>query len=553
MAYNIWMSGRCYSEPSLWDFAKRAKHAWGGGASHWFLDLDASQPTILTLVSWDDGKIAPRAAVCLTEQDGSLAWAVAAESDSVWAPDMVSPWEFLGFIGNGAVDPVGIALTRDVLTLLMNGDENIDDIYSIVTNEDRICGILIVDMPPEKVLDWCIRANSKEDLDNFVDAAPAVQAHWPGVINVYFTSHYGRESLNECFPGRTLPHGGARYYAPSHGVRRDVVFSPKKVDSSPESFLALLRRAIKERGKCVPDRLAQRAFDMLSTAPPPSVDPDIPRKFATLSHELASAREREQAAVAALTEREHRLAATASLAEELRKKTEQSDLLQKQLKEISADRTVLADLLRQAENERDRALSERGRLALRVQNQPVPPGPNFDDGLYDAVTFPDLLAAAEHAWPLLRFDANVNVAAESLDQYPSAPNWRRKCADALSTLGAYAQARKRIRANGHTVSQSSTDILTFVRSSSPGSLISANIIALHESERTLTTPRSRSARTFPVEPQTDSSGQAVFSAHIKLNHGRAPAPRIYFYDDTGKTGFVYVGWVGPHLATGKTT
>ena len=40
-------------------------------------------------------------------------------------------------------------------------------------------------------------------------------------------------------------------------------------------------------------------------------------------------------------------------------------------------------------------------------------------------------------------------------------------------------------------------------------------------------------------------------AHLKLSNGSL-APRLYFYDDTGKdgnTGKVHVGYIGPHLPT----
>lgn len=36
-------------------------------------------------------------------------------------------------------------------------------------------------------------------------------------------------------------------------------------------------------------------------------------------------------------------------------------------------------------------------------------------------------------------------------------------------------------------------------------------------------------------------------AHIKLEKGGSPSPRIHFHDDTdGATGEIHVGWFGPH-------
>jgi hypothetical protein len=41
-------------------------------------------------------------------------------------------------------------------------------------------------------------------------------------------------------------------------------------------------------------------------------------------------------------------------------------------------------------------------------------------------------------------------------------------------------------------------------------------------------------------------------AHVKIDN-RDPAPRLHFHDDTRGSGKVYVGYIGPHLPSPKTT
>ena len=92
----------------------------------------------------------------------------------------------------------------------------------------------------------------------------------------------------------------------------------------------------------------------------------------------------------------------------------------------------------------------------------------------------------------------------------------------------------------------------FARTGQPGSLISANIIALAESDTVTTNERLRQARTFRVEPETNPAGRVYFGAHIAIERFKSPAPRLHFLDDTDNTGHVYVGYLGAHLPTSKT-
>jgi hypothetical protein len=68
-----------------------------------------------------------------------------------------------------------------------------------------------------------------------------------------------------------------------------------------------------------------------------------------------------------------------------------------------------------------------------------------------------------------------------------------------------------------------------------------------ESETTDQNERFRELRTFTVDGAVVADGRIYMPAHVKIEKGGNPAPRIHFHDDTsGATGKIYVGWFGPH-------
>jgi hypothetical protein len=166
-------------------------------------------------------------------------------------------------------------------------------------------------------------------------------------------------------------------------------------------------------------------------------------------------------------------------------------------------------------------------------------------------SFAELIGAATATLKHLAITAEPAPAA-ILDHHPKAGAWRRKAWDALRTLDAYACARTTLLEAGQDPGPELSDVLAFARTGQPGSLISANIIALAESDTVTTNERLRQARTFRVDPRTNPCGRDYFGAHIALERFKSPAPRLHFLDDTDRTGTVYVGYLGAHLPTSKT-
>ncbi len=222
--------------------------------------------------------------------------------------------------------------------------------------------------------------------------------------------------------------------------------------------------------------------------------------------------------------------------------------LQTQLTTLQDELDRYAAAYDEVEAERDdlrRRIGELGAQPRQAQTyEPFDASELGEEVTADFASFVDLLNAARIRLSCLVITADP-AAAAALDDHPKAAAWRRKAWDSLLTLDAYATART-------TSASEITDVLAFARAGHPGSLISANIIKLGESEAVNSNERCRDARVFPVDSATDSSGRAYFAAHIALERFKPPAPRLHFYDDVTRTGVVYVGYLGEHLPTRRT-
>ena len=134
-------------------------------------------------------------------------------------------------------------------------------------------------------------------------------------------------------------------------------------------------------------------------------------------------------------------------------------------------------------------------------------------------------------------------AAAGLDVHPRAEHWAFKIWKALAALNAYAEAR--------SSGQWKNSFLAWCSEPPTGGVaVPATWTALSESETTNTKPRLREARTFAVPPAVTPTGRLYMPAHVKIEQGGTPCPRIHFHDDAGgATGRIYVGYVGDHLPT----
>lgn len=141
---------------------------------------------------------------------------------------------------------------------------------------------------------------------------------------------------------------------------------------------------------------------------------------------------------------------------------------------------------------------------------------------------------------------DTEYAAQNLDTYMKSTIWGRKAWRVFRAMEDYAELKQDGEFDG--------DFLAYCDQSPMGrTIIPAGWVAMKESESTDTNSKYRSARTFPVPAEVSDDEMAYMCAHVKLEAGGRPAPRIHFFDDTaGTTGMVYVGYFGEHLPNDGT-
>lgn len=141
---------------------------------------------------------------------------------------------------------------------------------------------------------------------------------------------------------------------------------------------------------------------------------------------------------------------------------------------------------------------------------------------------------------------DTDYLTSGLDTYMKSPAWARKAWRALRALNDYAELK--------TTEGYAGDFLAFCTEHPMGlTVVPTGWVSLKESESTDNNPKYRGARTFSVPDAVDASGEVYMCAHIKIEAGGRPAPRLHFFDDTaGSSGMVYVGYFGEHLPNDQT-
>lgn len=85
-----------------------------------------------------------------------------------------------------------------------------------------------------------------------------------------------------------------------------------------------------------------------------------------------------------------------------------------------------------------------------------------------------------------------------------------------------------------------------------GHKVSAHRHTLHESDTVHNREDLRRLREFPVPTSVDASGKAFMEAHFRVGSGDGFSPRMYYLDNTGEDGKVYIGYIGRHPKNSMT-
>jgi hypothetical protein len=220
---------------------------------------------------------------------------------------------------------------------------------------------------------------------------------------------------------------------------------------------------------------------------------------------------------------------------------------------VAALRVELADTRRQLQDEQldhrftgdDFAKSERNLLALRLRMQQVGRGDiAWEDATPDEVgaappeSFDDLLARFDE-FSYLAWTGNADVAT-SLDQHNPLGEWAVKTWSALRALDDYAALWL-----GDGFAGSVHNYLTDTPSGHWS--FSANRHARDESDAVKNSDKYATARCLP-----GPDGPVFMGAHFKIAQFGLISPRMHYYDSLAANRRIYVGYIGPHLPTGKT-
>lgn len=481
--------------------------------------------------------------LCYHAGEDRVAWLLAAACTRPWRSCYEAPAQRIGLEELGASGSDEIPIEAPVLAMRGWSREECDRVADLLGEALvapwRTSAVLVLTEPP---------------------TVPV--AGWPGLVNVFDVDDRFRRTLNRHLPlGCAVPLG-ARLYVPPCDQLPDFVETASPV--SGEALQGAITRLIQTRGRTpLPEEWADvpsvRAWYDADPFASPEREPDagLVEKLGRAERELAEARGvitilRKKAKAAAEQRDRH-----ADEVKALRCRLEELSVvdvacLRTQLARLHEEVDDYARAFEETEAERDELRRVNGLLAGTLAR--------YHDAADDVAaaecppeefpSFAELIGAAaslEH----LAITADPAPAA-ILDHHPKAAAWRRKAWDALRTLDAYAGARTTLLDAGQDPGPELSDVLAFARTGQPGSLISANIIALAESDTVTTNERLRQARTFRVDPRTNPAGRDYFGAHIALERFKSPAPRLHFLDDTDRTGTVYVGYLGAHLPTSKT-
>ena len=160
-------------------------------------------------------------------------------------------------------------------------------------------------------------------------------------------------------------------------------------------------------------------------------------------------------------------------------------------------------------------------------------------------SFAELLERLDdHVLSRVVFTGDPKYALE-LDDFDPLGTWAAKAWDMLRVLDGYAAARHR-----GDFSKGVHAYLVHTPPGQPGYAPGAH--STQESDSTERTPRLRKLRVLPVPPDVRPDGAIFMGAHFKIARKGLVSPRMYYYDDAGHTGKIYVGYIGKHLPNAHT-
>ncbi|TLS47428.1 hypothetical protein FE633_04670 [Streptomyces montanus] len=349
--------------------------------------------------------------------------------------------------------------------------------------------------------------------------------HLSGLAVMYVLGPEAQQAFNSTLEYHPVFGGGIRTYRPGvdpawqPDAQRHPVMSRTTIEANPHRAAGILAS--------LPQRLALRhplpqpldTLPVQRTRPRPAADDSSLKE---LRGELRSAE-------ALLEEAEQREEARDEEIRDFRQQLKQAE--DRDFEQIVENDQLYGDL-QDARNKirfLQKQLEEAGLHAL-VHTSPPQPADR-------PVTFTEILDRMGE-FPHLRFTGNAKKAKELDAQCIG--NWVTVAWDALRALNDYAAASAAGTTGGdfrHWCDNLPDDCENPFPSGK---------VKMKESETVGNNTDWRRQRTFPVPKTVDHKGKLFMQAHLRIGGGNTVSPRLYFHDDGPGTGFVYVGYIGPH-------
>ena len=150
----------------------------------------------------------------------------------------------------------------------------------------------------------------------------------------------------------------------------------------------------------------------------------------------------------------------------------------------------------------------------------------------------------EHVLSFVIFTGDPKDALE-LDDFDPLGTWAARSWDVLRVLDGYAAARRR--------GEFGKGVHAYLGHTPPGRPgYPPGAHSTQESEPVERSAKLRKLRVFPVPRDVHPDGAIFMGAHFKIARKGLVSPRIYYHDDAGQTGKIYVGYIGKHLPNAHT-
>jgi hypothetical protein len=160
-------------------------------------------------------------------------------------------------------------------------------------------------------------------------------------------------------------------------------------------------------------------------------------------------------------------------------------------------------------------------------------------------SFAELLERLDdHVLRYIAFTGDPKNALE-LDDLDPLGTWAAKTWDMLRVLDGYADARRR--------GQFSKGVHAYLSHTPPGRPgYPPGAHSAQESVSVEGSSKFRKLRVFPVPREVQADGAIFMAAHFKIARKGTVSPRMHYHDDISRTGKIYVGYIGKHLANART-